>query len=282
MKCTILLATLTLLGCGNASFSEDENQGKTLSKVSSPGFWDPIPRNSSTTVPDAIYDGYWLSEFQRVNKAIKNADRPEVVFFGDSITLRWTMLKAEGKDTWEKKFSKYRPINMGNSGDITPVMLYRVKNGNLDFAPDQEPRIAVLLCGTNNFTVTQSDGGKVKWELGINTPPKEVAHGIRAVAQEFRRRLPSTRVIVLGILPVKNETKWAKCRETNRISASYHYPEDEVVFLDLQEHFLNPDGTQKTDLFLDGTHLTPQGYEALSVQLAPVIGRLLKLGPIKP
>jgi hypothetical protein len=39
---------------------------------------------------------------------------------------------------------------MGNSGDITPVMLYRVNHGNLDFPKGQAPRVAVLLCGTNN------------------------------------------------------------------------------------------------------------------------------------
>ena len=43
---------------------------------------------------------------------------------------------------------------MGNSGDITPVMLYRTANGNVDFPKGQAPRVAVLLCGTNNYGVT--------------------------------------------------------------------------------------------------------------------------------
>lgn len=51
---------------------------------------------------------------------------------------------------------------MGNSGDITPVMLYRVTHGNLDFPKDHQPKVAVLLCGTNNFVVTQSAGGAKK------------------------------------------------------------------------------------------------------------------------
>ncbi len=245
-------------------------------------FWDPIPKTSSTTPPDAIRDGYWHSQFQRVNKAIAEADRPKVVFFGDSITLRWSMLKAEGKGVWEERLSQYNPINMGNSGDITPVMLYRVTKGNLDFAPCREPRVAVLLCGTNNFTVMQSDRGRVKWDLGIDTPPAEVAHGIRAVAQEFRRRLPGTRVILLGILPVKNQKKWSQCQKTNQVLADYGYPENEVVFLDFQNRFLDSEGSLKTDLFMDGTHLTTRGYEVLANELQPVIERLLELGPIMP
>jgi lysophospholipase L1-like esterase len=160
-------------------------------------------------------------------------------------------------------------------------MLFRATKGNLDFPKDQTPRVAVLLCGTNNYVVVQSDGGKVKWALGMNTPPGEVADGVRAVAQAFRRKLPATRVIVLGILPVKNPEKWAKCRETNRILASYDYPKDEVVFMDLEDRFLNREGSIRPELFKDGTHLTPAGYEVMADALVPQIERLIGLGPVK-
>jgi hypothetical protein len=247
---------------------------------SGPQFDDPIPASSSTTIPEQIYDDYWHSEFERVNKEVRAADGCQLAFFGDSITLRWSGAKAEGQVVWGEKFAKYRPINMGNSGDITPVMLYRVTHGNLDFPEGQAPRVAVLLCGTNNYVVTKSDGGNVQWDLGIETPPGEVADGIRAVAQVFHRKLPTTRLIVLGILPVKNQAKWEKCRQTNAILSTYNYPKDEVVFLDLEDHFLNEQGTILPDLFLDGTHLTPDGYAVLAEALLPQIERLIEMGPI--
>ena len=282
LKPGMFIATLVMVCCGGALLQADDDRDVSPAGSTSPDFWDEIPESPSTAIPDAIRDGYWHGQFQRVNRAVAKADHPKVVFFGDSITLRWSLMKAEGKPVWQERFAKYNPINMGNSGDITPVMLYRVAHGNLGFAPGREPRVAVLLCGTNNYVVEQSDGGKVKWDLGIDTPPGDVAHGVRAVAQEFRRRLPGTRVILLGILPVKNRTKWAKCEETNRINASYRYPEDEVVFLDLQDQFLKPDGSLKADLFIDGTHLTARGYAVLADGLEPVIERLMKLGPIAP
>jgi lysophospholipase L1-like esterase len=251
------------------------------SEEAGPNFSDPVATSSSTTIPDKIQDGYWHGEFKRVNQEVAKADASQVVFFGDSITLMWSRLGAQGKTAWEKHFAKYRALNMGNSGDITPVMLYRVANGNLDFPRGQAPRVAVLLCGTNNYVVTQSAGGKVMWDLGMKTPPREVADGIRAIAQAFRRKLPKTRVIVLGILPVKNEPKWAKCAETNKILASYRYPKDEVVFLDLQDRFLNAGGTIRPKLFTDGTHLTPAGYAIMAGELAPEIERLINLGPVK-
>ena len=261
------------------AFAWSPTNGQAQESV--PRFWDPVPASSSTKVPDQISDDYWRSEFERVNKAVAKADGSQVVFFGDSITLGWWIGNAEGKAVWESRFAKYNPINMGNSGDITPVMLYRATKGNLDFAKDQTPRVAVLLCGTNNYVVVQSDGGKVKWALGMNTPPGEVADGVRAVAQAFRRKLPATRVIVLGILPVKNPEKWAKCRETNRILASYDYPKDEVVFMDLEDRFLNREGSIRPELFKDGTHLTPAGYEVMADALVPQIERLIGLGPVK-
>lgn len=251
------------------------------SQESGPHFWDEIPPSSSTTAPEQISDDYWHSEFERVNKEVAKAAGSQVIFFGDSITLGWSMGNAEGKAAWEKQFAKYHPINMGNSGDITPVMLYRAMKGNLDFAEGQAPRVAVLLCGTNNYVVKQSDGGKVKWNLGMSTPPGEVADGVRAVAQAFRRKLPATRVIVLGILPVNDQTKWAKCRETNRILASYSYPKDEVVFMNLEDRFLNSEGLIKPGLFTDGTHLTPAGYVVMADALVPHIEQLIGMGPVK-
>lgn len=75
--------------------------------------------------------------------------------------------------------------------------------------------------------------------------------------------------------------KWAKCRETNRILASCQYPGDEVVFMDLEDLYLNAEGTIKPELFVDGTHLTAKGYAVMADALAPEIERLIRMGPVK-
>lgn len=245
-------------------------------------FWDEIPASPSTTMPQSIEDGYWNGQFQRVNREADQADGAELVLFGDSITWHWSLGNRTGQDVWNEEFSPYRPINMGNSGDITPVMLYRCAHGNLDFAEGQQPKVAVLLCGTNNFVVTQSAGGKVQWELGRDCPPADVANGARAVAQLFRRRLPKTRVIMLGVLPVRNETKWGKCQQTNAMNAAVQYNENEVVFLDLKDRLLQPDGSLNEQLFTDGTHLTEQGYRVWAESITPVIEEMIAAEPLAP
>ena len=155
-------------------------------------FWDAKPASPSTTRPLEVRDDYWNSQFHRVNREVAAAKNCQLVFFGDSITWSWSLGPATGKAIWEKQFVPNHPINMGNSGDITPVMLHRVTRGNLDFPADRQPKVAVLLCGINNFGVTKSAGGKEVWDLGANCPPQDIADGQRAIAQVFRRRLSQT------------------------------------------------------------------------------------------
>jgi lysophospholipase L1-like esterase len=245
-------------------------------------FWEEIPASASTTLPREIKDDYWHGQFQRVNREVAGAEQPGIVFFGDSITWNWSLGARTGTAVWNERYAGLHAINMGNSGDITPVMLYRVTHGNLDFAAAQQPKVAVLLCGTNNFVVTRSAGGEVEWDLGADCPPEEVAAGVRAIAQVFRRRLPRTRVIMMGILPVANERKWTQCRQVNAINATFASNHGEVVFVDLQNLFLRADGSLDRRLFTDGTHLTPEGYREWAGGIAPLVADMMKSPPLDP
>ena len=245
-------------------------------------FWDEVPLSPSTTVPAVVRDDYWNSQYLRVNQEVAASDGCQLVFFGDSITWSWSLGPATGKEVWDECFSRYKPVNMGNSGDITPVMLHRVIRGNLDFPEGRHPKVAVLLCGINNFGVTQSDGGREKWDLGIDCPPDEIADGQRAIAQTFRRKLPGTRVILLGLLPVADPVKWEKCRRVNAIQAAVVRNSDEVTFMDLQEHFLLDDGTPDKALFTDGLHLSADGYRVWAAAIQPKIDAFIEAPPLKP
>ena len=139
-----------------------------------------------------------------------------------------------------------------------------------------------MLCGTNNFVVTKSAGGDVQWDLGADCPAEDVAQGVRAIAQVFRRRLPQTRVIMMGILPVSDKTKWYKCQKVNAINAALSYNDNEVVYLDLQDRFLQSDGSINTQLFTDGTHLTLKGYRVWAKSMDGIVTGMMKAEPLKP
>ncbi len=245
-------------------------------------FWDEIPLSPSTTRPAVVLDDYWNGEFQRVNREVAAAEKSQLVFFGDSITWSWSLGPATGKEIWENQLAAFHPINMGNSGDITPVMLHRVTRGNLDFPAGKHPKVAVMLCGINNFIVTKSAEGKETWALGADCPPADIAHGQRAIAQVFRRKLPQTRLIMMALLPVADPAKWEKCQRVNAIHASLELDPNQVAFLDLQDHFLQPDGTPNKAFFTDGIHLSKAGYQVWEKAIAPVIERFTKAPPLAP
>ena len=245
-------------------------------------FWDEIPPSPSTTRPAAVVDDYWNSQFLRVNREVAAAQETQLVFFGDSITWSWSLGPATGRKVWEDRFAAFNPVNMGNSGDITPVMLHRVTRGNLGFAEGRHPEVAVLLCGINNFIVKQSAGGKEQWALGADCPPEDIAHGQRAIAQVFRRKLPQTRVILMALLPVADRAKWEKCQRVNEINARLALDSKEVAYLNLQDLFLQPDGTLNKSLFTDGIHLSEEGYQAWAKGMEPVIGEFMKAPPLAP
>lgn len=245
-------------------------------------FWDEIPPSPSTTRPSVVLDDYWNSEFQRVNREVAAAQDTQLIFFGDSITWSWSLGPETGKEIWENQFAPYKPINMGNSGDITPVMLHRVTRGNLDFPAGKHPKVAVMLCGINNFIVAQSAGGKEKWGLGVDCPPEDIAQGQRAIAQVFRRKLPQTRLIMMALLPVADTAKWQKCQRVNAINASLERDSNQVAFVNLQDHFLKPDGSINKAIFTDGIHLSKEGYHVWENGIAPKINEFMKAPPLVP
>ncbi len=279
---TIVAATAVLILAGFSAKTLEAQGGVSSGSTVAPHFWDEIPVSPSTTMPERLEDGYWHGQFERVNGEVANADNTDIVFFGDSITWYWSLGGGAGESVWRETYGGYDPINMGNSGDITPVMLYRATHGNLDFARGQAPKMAVLLCGTNNFVVTQSAGGKVQWHLGAKCPPEDVAQGARAIAQIFRRRLPGTRVVMMGILPVSNRVKWARCQQANAVNAAVTCNPGEVVYLDLQDRFLQSNGLINQFLFSDGTHLTSDGYRVWAESLHPLVSDMMGATPLDP
>ena len=189
-------------------------------------FWDEVPLTPSTTVPREVLDDYWDGQFRRVNREVAAAQDTRLVFFGDSITWFWSLGNATGRQVWEDQFAAYNPINMGNSGDITPVMLHRVTRGNLDFPDGRHPRVAVL--------------------------------------------------------PVANPAKWERCRRVNKINAGLARDPSEVAFINLQDRFLQSDGTLNRELYTDGLHLNAQGYRAWAEGITPLVKEFMKAPPLTP
>jgi len=133
----------------------------------------PEPR----VAPDAV------ATFNRINRAVKTQPY-QVLFLGDSITERWQMPVWDAKRVWEANMTPRGVLNAGVSGDRTEHLRWRLDHGNLN---GPAPKGVVVLIGTN--------------DLGHGRPPAEAAEGIRATLIQLRQKLPSTRILLLGLWP---------------------------------------------------------------------------------
>lgn len=183
----------------------------------------------------------------------------KLAFLGDSIVEGWDPL------VWNELFGRYRPVRLGLGGDKTQQVLFRIQQGELD---GLGARVLVLLIGTNNFG------------LGEATP-EEVARGVTAVVSAVQKKLPETRVLLLGILP-RDERPGTELRQkvgaTNALIRELADGE-RVHYLDVGQHFLDAQGKIPAELMADFLHPTPKGYRVLATAIAPAITELLATDP---
>src|SRR5262245_56481251 len=111
---------------------------------------------------------------------IAKAGNIDLLFVGDSITDLWP---RRGKDTWDEHWVPLKVANFGISGDTTQGVLWRMQNGELE---GFKAKLIILMLGTNN----------INWN-----PNDEIVEGDRLIVEEFKKRQPQAKVLVLGIFP---------------------------------------------------------------------------------
>jgi beta-glucosidase len=120
------------------------------------------------------------------------------------------------------------------------------------------PKVAVLMFGTNNTGHRQED-------------PKTTAAGIKRNIEELQKRLPDTKILLLAIFP-RGEKPDDKLRQINdkinTIIAGFA-DNQKVFFANLNQAFLQPDGTLSRDIMPDLLHPNEKGYEIWAKAMAP-------------
>lgn len=182
----------------------------------------------------------------------------DVLFLGDSITQLWEL---SGRAAWQQHYAPLRAANFGIGGENTMNILWRITTGGeLD---DVHPKVLVLMAGTNN--------------MGMNSA-EDVADALRVIVHTIRRKLPRTKILLLGILPKLEEQpgpKRAKIKQVNKIIARMDDGK-RVRFLDFGHRFVAPDGTLRRDLMNDLVHPTAQGYAVWAEAMQPLLQKMLQ------
>jgi beta-glucosidase len=195
----------------------------------------------------------WQAHHERLLRSA-NRKSAQVVFLGDSITEAWQIAPA-----YREAFAKYVPLNLGISGDTTQNVLWRLEHGALE---GTQARAVVVMVGINNLA-----GG---------FSSRDTADGVRAVITSVQKRLPTASVLLLAILPAREEPSnplRARIAETNRLLAGMAQP-GRVDVRDVGATLLEPDGRISKATMGDFLHPTRDGFAKLSQAVAPLLAPL--------
>lgn len=205
----------------------------------------------TTTTPIPRTDTWWLERHQKVIDA-DNSDT-SLLLVGDSITQYW----ENGDTGWPVFIEHYDPdttLNLGFSGDHTQHVLWRLENGELD---SLSPATTVLLIGTNNAPHHSSDA---------------IAAGINKIIDTLLAKLPNTYLIVYRIFPrgsVDSRLRKITDDASDRVLGSI--TDSRVLYLDINEDFLDAAGNIPEDIMADKLHLTSKGYQIWAEASAPYV-----------
>lgn len=216
-----------------------------------------------SVTPDKLNESWsvnwWTKRHEdKLAEARQLGKNAQLVFIGDSITHNW---EKEGLPVWNRVYKPLNALDLGFGGDRTENVLWRLLHGEVD---GLDPKVAVLMFGTNNTGHRQED-------------PKTTAAGIKRNIAELQKRLPNTKILLLAIFPrgEKPDDKLRQLNEqVNAIIAGFA-DQQKVYFANLNQAFLQPDGTLSKDIMPDLLHPNEQGYEIWAKAMAPELKKLL-------
>jgi lysophospholipase L1-like esterase len=217
-----------------------------------PAIVSPAPQSSAwLPVPRPWSQAAWLARHDAF-VAQAQSGPIDVLFLGDSIT---NLFPTRGSEIWLREIESLGNVaNFGIDGDRTQFVLWRAQHGELD---GTHARVVVLMIGTNNLA---------------SATPENIAHGVAAIVETVREKLPDAIVVLNAILPrgpVDSPAR-AAAADTN---ARIHGLADgtHVRWLDSGAGFVDPAGNIDPALMPDLLHPSATGYGIWAAALRPVL-----------
>ena len=251
---TLLRVTAALLALAAASASKAE-------------------RPPLSTVPISLMANPWWHARHEAKLAEAHSGPIDLVFLGDSITQAYEKSGPPAWQdfvpVWQHFYGDRHALNLGFSGDATSHLLWRMENGEVDGI---SPKVAIILIGANGL-------GRLHWSTEQNV------RGIEAVVAETRRKLPRTKILLLGVLPSERSAYATNTtRAINRaLAAEYsNNTVPAVTYLDVSAVFLR-NGVTDRSMFLDPLqtppgpplHPTAEGQARMAAAIEPTLAALL-------
>ena len=215
------------------------------------------PVRPETRFPD---QKWWKSRcLEKRNEIVDNGDvEYDIVMVGDSITHRWEREGGEGRALFAELKKTYRILNLGYGGDRTQHVIWRMENGELE---GYRAKLFTLMIGTNN----------------TDRNPADVAAGVKRILEIIRAKHPQAKVVLMPIFPrgaKPDDKNRVRNEKTNAIIKEYADGKD-VLWLDFNAKFLEPDGTMTKRVMNDLLHPNETGYRIWLDAIGPVFRQVL-------
>jgi lysophospholipase L1-like esterase len=225
----------------------------------------PAPATAPRRAPDIAAPrtdaNSMLAHQQLLEKRSKG--RIDLYFLGNSITRRWGATDyPQFLENWKANFFGWNAANFGWGGDRTENILWRLENGELDGV---NPKVIVLLAGTNNVSTQPGDDAKVA----------AITRGIKAIIDLCLAKAPNATIIVTGIFPRNDNI--AVMPEIDRINANVARFADgkRIRYLNINAKLADAGGKLFPGMMPDGLHPTLPGYQIWADALRPMLTELL-------
>jgi len=213
---------------------------------------------------------WWRERHEAKLRELAHA-KPELIFLGDSIIQKWELSGPPAwqdfAPIWKRFYGDRHAVNLGFTGDTTASLIWRIRNGEV---ANIAPKVAVVLIGANNM-------GRPHWSAD------DTVAGIGVIIDELRKRLPTTKILLLAVLP-SERSAWITetTAQINRMLAKRYKDDPPVTCLDLTGLFMR-NGVLNRDLFLDPKltppdpplHPSAQGFALMAKAMEPTLAHML-------
>jgi lysophospholipase L1-like esterase len=216
----------------------------------------PVPRTDANSL---------VAHEQLLNKAKQG--RTDVYFEGDSIVRRWGALDyPDLLANWKRNFFGWNVADFGWGADRTQNILWRLEHGELDGV---NPKVVVLLAGTNNVGKTMAPGGD-------DAKAADIARGIGAIVRVIQEKAPEATIVITGIFPRNDNMAVMSTIDKINAAVSTSAEGNRVRYLNINDKLADRNGKLFDGMMNpDKLHPTAQAYQIWADALKPILTEVL-------
>jgi lysophospholipase L1-like esterase len=202
-----------------------------------------------------------IAHAQLLDKARKGGI--DIYFEGDSITRRWGATDyPELLANWSRNFFGWNAADFGWGADTTQNILWRLNHGELDGV---NPKVIVLLAGTNNVGASVSDAARIA----------DITSGLQAIVRTLEAKAPGAVIVLTAIFPRNDNLTAMATIERINVNLAKLADGKKVRYLDINDKLADHNGKLFDGMTIDKLHPTIKGYQVWADALKPIFTELL-------